>query len=87
MTKMPNHSLYQRPYCFYCLKVRTALKLMKVELALLNISKDKHAFNALVNEGGKKMVPCLRIERDDGSVEWMYESNDIIKYIKTRIAP
>lgn len=86
MTKMPNHSLYQRPYCLYCLKVRAALKLMKVELALLNISKDKHAFNALVSEGGKKMVPCLRIERDDGSVEWMYESNDIIKYIKTRIA-
>jgi len=27
-------------------------------------------------------VPCLRIDKDDGSVQWMYESNDIIAYLK-----
>ena len=24
------------------------------------------------------MVPCLHIEHEDGTVEWMYESDDII---------
>jgi glutathione S-transferase len=30
------------------------------------------------------MVPCLRIEKEDGSSEWMYESKDIIAYLDER---
>jgi len=33
--------------------------------------------------GGKRKVPCLRIE-EDGKTEWMYESNDIIAYLEQR---
>jgi len=31
--------------------------------------------------GGKTQVPCLRIEQAGGEVEWMYESDDIIRYL------
>jgi glutathione S-transferase len=39
----------------------------------------------LIAGGGKGQVPCLCIEKADGSVQWMYESGDINNYIKTKI--
>ncbi len=50
-----------------------------LDLTLLSTSDKSHA-QALMQGGGKTQVPCLRIEQADGSVEWMYESNDIIEY-------
>jgi len=35
--------------------------------------------------GGRVKVPCLRIEKGD-DVEWMYESDDIINFLKMRLA-
>ena len=41
-------------------------------------------YNAeLIAGGGKNQVPCLRIEDDEGGVRWMYESIEIIQYLKT----
>jgi len=40
----------------------------------------------LLEGGGKIKVPCLRIEANDGSVKWMYESSEIINYIETNIS-
>ena len=37
----------------------------------------------LAEKGGRIKVPCLRIE-DNGNVQWMYESNDIIAYLEQR---
>jgi glutathione S-transferase len=36
----------------------------------------------LIAGGGKGQVPCLRIETDDGNVRWLYESADIIAYLR-----
>ncbi len=33
--------------------------------------------------GGAVKVPCLRIEKNNGTSEWMYESSDIIAYLKS----
>jgi glutathione S-transferase len=38
----------------------------------------------LVREGGRHKVPCLRIENADKSVEWLYESSDIIARLKSQ---
>jgi glutathione S-transferase len=38
----------------------------------------------LLNGGGRKTVPCLRIEDSSGSVQWMYESGDIIAYLQRK---
>jgi len=49
----------------------------------LRSTSDSLHQNALIQGGGKPQVPCLRIENEDGSIEWMYESDDIIRYLKT----
>ncbi|MBT8120417.1 MAG: glutathione S-transferase N-terminal domain-containing protein, partial [Gammaproteobacteria bacterium] len=40
----------------------------------------------LIDEGGKYQVPCLKITREDGSVEWMYESTDINQYLEEKFS-
>ncbi|HBH35017.1 MAG TPA: glutaredoxin, partial [Gammaproteobacteria bacterium] len=35
-------------------------------------------------QGGKYQTPCLKITDSDGSVQWMYESKDIIDYLDQR---
>lgn len=49
---------------------------------LRNTSDSDHR-DALISGGGKTQVPCLRIETENGQVEWMYESDDIIRYLKS----
>ena len=46
-----------------------------------NTVMDISAYRELVTGGGRATVPCLRIERDDGQVEWLYESLDIVHFI------
>lgn len=36
----------------------------------------------LINGGGKSQVPCLCIKSAGQQDQWMYESNDILAYIK-----
>jgi len=36
----------------------------------------------LVNGGGKQQVPCLLISERGKSDRWLYESQDIITFIK-----
>lgn len=80
-----NLSLYQLPACPFCVKVRRAMKRNGIALPLLNINKSDEANQALIEQGGKRKVPCLRIEHDNNSVEWLYESNDIIDYLTNRV--
>jgi len=27
-------------------------------------------------------VPCLRIEKEDGQVQWLYESSDVVSHLQ-----
>ncbi len=56
------------------------LKGKDLSLDLRSTSEREHAA-ALMQGGGKTQVPCLRIENEQGEVQWMYESNDIIEYL------
>ena len=46
-----------------------------------NTLMDITAYKELVIGGGSATVPCLRIEREGGEVEWLYESLDIMRFI------
>jgi len=59
---------------------------MGLELPLKDISLHPENKTALIAGGGKKQVPCLRIEDERGGVQWMYESSDIIRYLKQQLA-
>ena len=47
--------------------------------------KSKEYELELTNGGGKKQVPCLRIDEADGTSNWLYEAQDIIDYLKAQI--
>jgi glutathione S-transferase len=46
-----------------------------------NIQQNSEHYQDLVNGGGKRTVPCLLIE-ENGKQDWLYESRDIISYLK-----
>ena len=78
-------SLYQFFACPFCVKTRRALHQLNVDIELRDINKDPQHRADLEAGGGRVKVPCLRIE-NNGEVEWMYESNDIIDYLQQRLA-
>jgi glutathione S-transferase len=76
----PKLALYYSKYCFFCQKVLMFMRGKDRDVDLRSTSDREHA-QALMQGGGKAQVPCLAIEQADGSVEWMYESDDIIRYL------
>jgi len=84
---LKGHQLFYFTTCQYCIKVRLALRWMGLELSLkdINLLHPKNKAE-LIAGGGKKQVPCLRIEDERGGVRWMYESNDIIRYLAQQVA-
>ena len=77
-------ALYQTAFCPYCERVRSAARRLGVDLELRDIDESSARRKELVKATGRQTVPCLRIERVDGSVEWMHESSDIIDYLERR---
>jgi len=80
--KTANLSLYQLPSCPFCVKVRRTMKREGLNIELRNINKNETYREALIKEGGKRTVPCLRIEKEDGQVQWLYESSDVVAYLQ-----
>lgn len=74
-------SLYQLPACPFCVKVRRSMKRNGLPVELRNINQNEALRNELIEKGGKRTVPCLKIE-ENGEATWLYESSDIIKYLE-----
>lgn len=77
--------LYQFDACPFCVKVRRAAKRLNLPLKTRD-AKQSQWEQELINGGGKRKVPCLRIENKNGDIEWMYESDDIIRYLEQRFS-
>jgi len=80
--KAKSMSLYQFHACPFCVKVRRALHALNVTLELRDAQKEPYQ-SELLNEGGKRVVPCLRIE-EHGRVRWMYNSKDIVSFLQSQ---
>jgi glutathione S-transferase len=76
-----SYTLYQYDACPYCHRVRRFLAGTDLDVTLRDTLRDPRARQELIAGGGQSMVPCLRIERD-GEVTWLYESLDIIDYLR-----
>jgi len=79
-------TLYQLPACPFCVKVRRAIKRQGLHIAIRNINKDQQVYADLVEFGGSRKVPCLRIANTDNpsdhhQAKWLYESSDIVEYL------
>jgi glutathione S-transferase len=62
------------------------MKWWGLKIPLKNILFDFANSADLIAGGGKDQVPCLRIENEDGDVRWLYESIDIVRYLKASLA-
>ena len=75
-------SLYQFHLCPFCVKVRRMIHRLNLNIELRD-AKNNETYRSELNRGGGKIkVPCLRIEKDDKTIEWMYESSLINQYLE-----
>lgn len=82
-------ALYHFQSCPFCAITREVIKGLEKgamnKKALKIEQKDilKHAEfrKELIQGGGKPQVPCLKIEADNGTIHWLYESSDIIDFL------
>ncbi|MDA0322644.1 MAG: glutathione S-transferase N-terminal domain-containing protein [Verrucomicrobia bacterium] len=75
-------SLYQFEACPFCIKVRRAIARLNLDIAVHDINRSKQHEEELIQGGGRRKVPCLRIAQPEDSVQWMYESSEIIAYLE-----
>ncbi len=75
-----NLSLYYYKTCPFCLRVIDFITKHSIKLELRDASQDSFR-EELIAGGGKKQVPCLRIEKPAGA-QWLYESQDIITFLQ-----
>ena len=80
-----NLSLYQFYACPFCIKTRRAIHKLNVNIKTHDINKNPVHREQLQTEGGKVKVPCLRIE-EAGKVRWLYESDEIIRFLQLQVA-
>ncbi|MGO3752080.1 MAG: glutaredoxin family protein [Peptoniphilaceae bacterium] len=75
---MENLKLYVGTICPFCIKVENFIKENNIQgIEVVNVDKNPKEREFLVEKGGKRQVPCLFIGETP-----MYESNDIINYLK-----
>jgi len=78
--------LYQYLACPFCVKTRRVIRKLGLNIEALDALRDNTHRNELIEQGGQAQVPCLKIIHENGSVEWMYESSEIINYLERRFA-
>lgn len=72
-------TLYYKDTCPFCKRVLRFMEKMDVTCEMKDTTNSKN-FDELLNIGGKTQVPCMVIAGKP-----MYESMDIINYIKDRV--
>ena len=77
-----NVALYQFKTCPFCIKVRREIKRQSLNIELRDAQHDQNHRQQLLNGGGQIKVPCLKVKNEDGNHTWLYESSDVIQYIK-----
>ncbi|MBT4519752.1 MAG: glutaredoxin [Halieaceae bacterium] len=75
-------SLYHYQSCPFCGFTREAIETLGLDIETRDILLQPAFREELVAGGGKPQVPCLKIETDNGATRWLYESSDIIHYLK-----
>ncbi len=76
--------LYQFEACPFCVKVRRTMTRLNLKIELRDAQKVTQFKDELTQKGGMFQTPCLRIEKENGSFQWMYESSDIIQYLENQ---
>ncbi|MDH4275435.1 MAG: glutathione S-transferase N-terminal domain-containing protein [Gammaproteobacteria bacterium] len=79
-------AMYQFQTCPFCMKVRREMRALALNIELRDAQRDPTHRAALLQGGGAVKVPCLKIVDEKSGTQWLYESADIIRYLKTRFS-
>ncbi len=79
-----NLALYQFQTCPFCIKVRQEMRRLSLPIEHRDAQKDTAHRTALLHGGGAIKVPCLKISDGSGQSQWLYDSADIIAYLRAR---
>jgi len=79
-------SLYHYQACPFCAITREAIKHIDLNIVQRDVLKEPNYRSELIRGGGKPQVPCLQIEKENGTTQWLYESRDIIQYLQNESA-
>jgi len=80
------HIFYHYSTCPFCFLVRITMTKLGIDMERRDILLNPQFRAELKQGGGSTTVPCLRIEAQDGRVEWMYESADINRYLQHKFS-
>lgn len=78
---LPGLTLYHFQISPFSFRVRKAIHDLGLDIPSKDVLNSETDHQDLVRLGGKDQVPCLRIQKDGKDV-WMYESKDIVRYLK-----
>lgn len=81
---MSSYALYYYDQCPFCQMVLREARNLPLQVELKNTLKDPQNRQDLIQGGGRATVPCLRITDKSNKVQWLYESRDIVQYLKTQ---
>lgn len=77
-----NLALYEYESCPFCRRVLHEIERLSLNIELRNTREDSTAREELREGGGRTTVPCLRITQETGEAHWMYESADIVAWLR-----
>ncbi len=84
MSNVSGLALYQYMGCIYCARVRSVIDGLGVEIEMRDTLRKPEFAEEVLAATGRSAVPVLRIESEDGAVEWLPESREIITYLQGR---
>lgn len=84
--EVDNLTLYQFQTCPFCIKVKRNNKRLSLKIEMRDAQHNQIYREELLQGGGQVKVPCLRIVDEKGNDSWMYESDEIMKYLQDRFA-
>ncbi|VAW76294.1 Glutaredoxin [hydrothermal vent metagenome] len=79
-------TLYEFKTCPFCIKVRRETKRLSLNIEKRDVQYNQDNRQQLLNNGGQIKVPCLQTVDGHGKEVWMYESTEIVSYLRDNFA-
>jgi glutaredoxin len=78
--------LFHYKTCPFCMKVRQEMRRLSLPIQHLDAQAEGLNRDALRQGGGLVKVPCLKITDAAGGSQWLYDSDKIVAYLRSRFA-
>jgi len=85
-TECKQLALYQFRTCPFCIKVRQEMRRLSLNVEQRDAQHSTENHQALLAQGGSSKVPCLKITDEENQTRWLYDSREIIAYLRQRFS-